>query len=79
MTRPPPHPVSRRGRTNRPTVTLCYRLGCEDSPAWTVQPEGKGSIRVCDAHLALGLRSAGLPARVDPYVDEPTGRHEIPR
>ena len=60
------------------TVYLCWRLGCEDAPMWTLAPAGKHPIRCCDAHLATSLRAAGLPARVDPWTEEPTGRHEVP-
>ena len=78
--RDPPHPNSLHGRTTRPTVYICFRLGCEETPQWTLTPSGRGSVRVCDLHLGPILRACGLPARVDAWEppDEPTRRRRIP-
>jgi len=52
------------------TVTLCYHQSptgesCKEKVQW--QLKGSRTFRVCDKHLAWGLRFSGLPARVDEY------------
>lgn len=72
-------PIPRRGaplrpRNDRPTVYQCVRLACEEKPLWSLRGEGGRFLKACDLHLANALRMLGLPARVDPFEDEPTTR-----
>lgn len=59
-------------KPNKSTIEMCYHKdehseSCEFSPKWTVASE-KTAFRVCDKHLAWGIRLSGAPARVDEYV-----------
>jgi hypothetical protein len=53
---------------------------CNCAPKWALASE-KTAFRVCDEHLAWGIRLSGAPARVDEYKKkerkEETGRHDL--
>lgn len=60
-------------RKETPTIDLCYHKKegtgelCGDLPSWGINND-KFSFKVCDAHLAWGIRFSGTPAMVDKYV-----------
>lgn len=59
------------------TVDLCYHKEADGSPCsekvmWKLKCEGTNkAFKVCDVHLAWGLRLSGLPARVDAFIPNP--------
>lgn len=61
------------------TVDLCYHKEPDGSPCsekvtWKLKcEESRKTFKVCDVHLAWGLRLSGLPAYVDAFTsDAPT-------
>ena len=65
-----------RERKEKPTIDMCYfrdetfRNPCACSPSWKLEGD-KYRFKVCDEHLAWGIRLSGLPARVDKYEPVP--------
>jgi hypothetical protein len=63
--------MSNEPKLTKSTIEMCYHKdehseSCEFSPKWTVA-SAKTAFRVCDKHLAWGIRLSGAPARVDEY------------
>lgn len=62
----------REKRKEKPTIDMCYYRDsesgnlCSDSPSWKVKGD-KYRFKICDKHLAWGIRLSGLPALVDKY------------
>lgn len=55
----------------RKTVDLCFHKNddgspCGDKVMWKLK-SGSTAFKVCDVHLAWGLRISGLPAYVDAF------------
>lgn len=71
-----------RERKEKPTVDMCYfreegtRDPCTCTPAWKLRGD-KYRFKVCDLHLAWGIRLSGLPALVDKHeLNSPKGHFE---
>jgi hypothetical protein len=62
-----------REKKENPTIDLCHHRKeitgelCPELPSWRVKND-KLSFKVCDAHLAWGIRFSGTPALVDKHV-----------
>jgi hypothetical protein len=62
----------REPRKEKPTIDMCYYRNpdsgdpCVCTPAWKLKGD-KYRFKVCDGHLAWGIRLSGLPALVDKY------------
>lgn len=59
----------------KPTVQFCHFVddcgqGCLNQPSWLLQSD-TNKIKVCDEHLAWGIKTTGIPARVDQYDEKP--------
>lgn len=69
-----------RERNEKPTIDMCYyKEGpegpCVETPQWKLKGETK-RFKVCDHHLAWGIRLSGYPALVDKY-DLPPPREQV--
>lgn len=61
-----------KDRGEKQTVEMCYHKGdnrdpCTNAPTWKLKNPEKGRYKVCDTHLAWGIRLCGFPALVDKY------------
>lgn len=61
-------------KREKPTVQLCFFRHengniCTNSPTWKIEGKFK-KFRVCDIHLAWGIRFSGYPALVDKHIDK---------
>lgn len=64
-----------KNHREKPTVQFCHHTdesgrGCLNQPSWLLQGEDK-KLKVCDEHLAWGIKTTGIPARVDEYEEKP--------
>ncbi len=63
-------------RPKKKTVDLCYHKQddgspCEEKVMWKLKSEENGrTFKVCDRHLAWGIRLSGYPAYVDVFNAE---------
>lgn len=69
-----------REKKEKPTIDMCYyKEGpegpCTEAPQWKLKGETK-RFKVCDQHLAWGIRLSGYPALVDKYEAIPKGKVE---
>jgi len=73
MTKPVLKPARRPHRRMK-TVDLCFfkeedGSPCSMSVSWKLKASKSGdSFKVCDAHLAWGIRLSGAPALVEEFV-----------
>jgi len=69
-----------RERKEKPTIDMCFHKEagsgnlCKHKPTWKLKGE-KHKFKVCDEHLAWGIRICGLPAMVDKYDPNPEKSH----
>lgn len=50
---------------------------CTNHVKWKIKTEHGNIYKVCDEHLAWGLRFSGLPAYVDEFPKEDTGQAKV--
>ena len=61
-------------RTHRKTVDLCYfkeddGCPCAEEVSWKLRTMAtQDTFKVCDTHLAWGMRLSGAPALVEEFV-----------
>lgn len=69
-----------REKRESPTVDMCYFRGvrksqpCSNAPSWKLKGD-KHRFKVCDEHLAWGIRLSGVPALVETYEPDPLRRN----
>lgn len=65
-----------REKREKPTIDMCYHRDiktgspCVIPPMWKLKGE-KHAFKVCDEHLAWGIRTSGFPALVDKHESSP--------
>ena len=66
-----------RKTSDRPTMRMCrfisdVRGPCYGAISWCLEKVGslEPGFYVCDAHLAVGARAAGLPARIELHEND---------
>jgi len=73
-----------REKRESPTIDMCYFRGikksqpCTQTPQWRLKGD-KHRFKVCDEHLAWGIRLSGFPALVEKYETDPHKRQEEDR
>jgi hypothetical protein len=70
-----------REKRETPTIDMCYYRGvrksqpCSHPPLWRLKGE-KYRFKVCDEHLAWGIRLSGMPALVEKFEPDLAKRLE---
>jgi len=76
--------MERPEREEKITVEMCYHKSerkdpCCELPKWKLQNTDSGrKFKVCDIHLAWGIRLCGAPAMVDEYSPREKTREIMP-